>query len=620
VLIFEGSDEMPDQEAFKDYMPRKAGLAYGAKGADVKRTQHYLKKFGYLRDPKPAKDDAFASLKAAAPVPAATDGAFDDATVVALRRFQQFAGLPITGELDEATQAKMTEPRCGFPDIPSGGATGAGPGISDGPGGLSAGSMNPASFTTIGCKWPSGNLTYHFQNFTADLTEAQARNAIKAAFKLWSQAAPLSFTESTSSTADIIIRFVAGDHGDGNPFDGPSGVLAHGYYPAPCGGGLAGDVHFDEAETWTVALPVPAGGIDLVSVAAHEFGHALGLAHSTVPNSLMNPFYTLRRYLSADDVLGIQTLYGARIRAVPGWFGSEDQGADIAIADISGNGRPDLVVFHVDNPGGDNHGYYRIGWNLDRYGNVTGGWSAIMPVPGWFGWEDQGAGIAIGDINGNGKKDLIVFHVDNPSGDNHGYYRIGCDLDHTGKVTAGWTSIHPVPGWFGWENQGAAIALRDISGNGMKDLVVFHLDNPGGDNHGYYRIGWNVDAAGNVTGGWSAVIPVPGWFGWENQGAGIAIADINNSGRPDLLVFHIDNPAGENHGYYRVGWNLDTAGNVAGGWGPIVALPGWFGSEDQGAGVALADINGTGRQDLVVFHVDNPGGENHGYYRVITDL
>jgi hypothetical protein len=85
-------------------------------------------------------------------------------------------------------------------------------------------------------------------------------------------------------------------------------------------------------------------------------------------------------------------------------------------------------------------------------------------------------------------------------------------------------------------------------------------------------------------------------------------------------VFHLDNPGGENHGHYRIGWNLDSAGNVTGGWSPIVGLPGWFGAEDQGAGVALADINGTGRQDLVVFHVDNPGGENHGYYRVISDL
>jgi hypothetical protein len=49
-------------------------------------------------------------------------------------------------------------------------------------------------------------------------------------------------------------------------------------------------------------------------------------------------------------------------------------------------------------------------------------------------------------------------------------------------------------------------------------------------------------------------------------------------------------------------------------------VPGWFGWENQGAGIALADLNGNARQDLIVFHVDNPGGENHGYYRIVFDL
>ncbi|NPD21912.1 trypsin-like peptidase domain-containing protein [Corallococcus exiguus] len=308
------------------------------------------------------------------------------------------------------------------------------------------------------------------------------------------------------------------------------------------------------------------------------------------------------------------------IKPVPGWFGWEDQGADIAVADLNHSGRPDLLVFHIDNPGGENHGYYRVGWDLSATGNVTGGWSSIKPVPGWFGDEDQGAGIAMADINRNGQSDLVIFHIDNPEGENHGYYRIGWDLDANGDVTGGWSPIKPVPGWFGWEDQGAAIAVADVSRNGQSDLVVFHLDNPEGENHGYYRIGWNLDANGDVTGGWSPVKPVPDWFGWENQGAGIAIGDVNGDGWLDLVVFHLDNPEGENHGYYRIGYRLDANGDVTGGWSPIKPVPGWFGWEDQGAGIALARINDTPQDDLVIFHVDNPGGENHGYYRTVWDL
>jgi hypothetical protein len=94
----------------------------------------------------------------------------------------------------------------------------------------------------------------------------------------------------------------------------------------------------------------------------------------------------------------------------------------------------------------------------------------------------------------------------------------------------------PVPDWFSWENQGADVAVADLTGSGRPDLVVLAVDDGPQQNRGSYRLGRDLDADGAVTGGWTPWIDIPDWFSWENQGAGVAVADLTGSGQPAAPV------------------------------------------------------------------------------------
>lgn len=207
-----------------------------------------------------------------------------------LRQMQEFFGLEVTGKMNKDTLEVMRQPRCGITDV----------------GEYSTFPRRPV--------WKKTEVTYRILNYTPDMEQSDVDSAIEKAFLVWSQVTPLIFTKRHGGIADIYISFVAGYHGDNEPFDGPSGTLAHAYPP---GEGLLGDAHFDDDENWTKG----SDGANLFLVAAHELGHSLGLHHSNVFGSLMYPSYVYSDpdhfQLSQDDISGIQDLYGVATQPIP---------------------------------------------------------------------------------------------------------------------------------------------------------------------------------------------------------------------------------------------------------------------------------------------------------------
>jgi hypothetical protein len=301
---------------------------------------------------------------------------------------------------------------------------------------------------------------------------------------------------------------------------------------------------------------------------------------------------------------------------VPDWFSSDNQGAGIAIA---GNDLVVLMVDHPGQRA--NRGLYRLGRALGAGGDVTGGWTEWIDIPDWFSWDNQGADVAVADLFNNGGRDMIVLMVDNAPQQNQGLYRIGRGLDGQGNVTGGWTPWIAVPDWFSWENQGAGVWVTPRDGQGKCHLIVFMIDDPPTANRGLYRIGRDLAADGTVQGGWSAWTDVAGWFSWDNQGGGIATIDLARNGSLDLVSFQIDNATpsedagGKNEGFFRIDTGLSLDGPVAAPGVDWLGVPHWFSWENQYGSIAIAERAGT--RKLFVLMVDNPDGQNAGFYTVM---
>ncbi|KAG6453661.1 hypothetical protein O3G_MSEX008266 [Manduca sexta] len=172
----------------------------------------------------------------------------------AIAEFQSFAGLNATGELDEETSKVMSLPRCGVKDK------------------VGFGESRAKRYALQGSRWRVKNLTYKISKYPSKLNHAEVDAELAKAFSVWTDYTDLTFTQKRSGQVHIEIRQVSISH--------ISNLASH---------------------------------ITSAVVAAHEFGHSLGLSHSDVRSALMAPFY--RGFdpafqLDQDDIQGIQALYG----------------------------------------------------------------------------------------------------------------------------------------------------------------------------------------------------------------------------------------------------------------------------------------------------------------------
>jgi peptidoglycan hydrolase-like protein with peptidoglycan-binding domain len=345
-------------------------LGPNSHGSQVRAVQQYLKAYGYFPNERLARE--FPAWRPA--VSMAPDfGTYDQSTADAVKALQRNSGLTEVGIVDAATRAVLRKSRCGVPDnIPK---------------------LDPANkfdavarpFAGPGVSWTLTNTAHTgalIGTTGVEITIQQATAALTAAFNAWQPQTGLAF-QQVSGAADITISF-------------QSTCDMNNY----CGSGVSSGpvIHLNVGGGWSLANSPPVGAADLQTVAMHEIGHSLGIAHSSIDAALMawdtgGAFRTLR----VDDIVAAHVLYN-NWQNIPGFANDIAAGAGSNVWIIGttpvGNGNFNIYKFN----GGtgwtpSDGGGVRIATEADGHAWVVNAGGQIFrrnsidpTVPGWQDW------------------------------------------------------------------------------------------------------------------------------------------------------------------------------------------------------------------------------------------
>lgn len=250
-------------------------------------------------------------------------------------------------------------------------------------------------------------------------------------------------------------------------------------------------------------------------------------------------------------------------------------------------------------------------YSISLYPSTTG----TRQVSG-LGHINQGAGVAIGDIDKNGRPDMILMGIDNPKGKNNFWYKVLYDIDENGYYSKE-SSILSISAE-GWENSGGDIALCDLNNNGILDMVLLCTDKPttAGRAYRWYYVAYDLKPDGHYNS--LSSLNTDTELGFFYDGAGIDICDINKNGTPDLLMMVYDAPEGENSFRYQIAFDLQSNGNYL-SLSPVYEVPG-LGHDGDGAGVAVGDIDNNGTLDILFMALDAPSGKDKFVYEILPDI
>jgi hypothetical protein len=253
-----------------------------------------------------------------------------------------------------------------------------------------------------------------------------------------------------------------------------------------------------------------------------------------------------------------------------GWGASS-----IAVADVNGDGKPDLLVAHQCDtaPSCSNSVFTVLLGNGDGTFQVPQGYTS----GGWYP-----TAIAVADVNRDGKPDVVIANQCPASGT--------CDSSIIAVLLGiGDGSFHPAVVYTSGGANANSVAVADLNGDGKPDVIVANENTAANNTIGIVGV-----LLGNGDGSFQSVVA---YGSGGSFAASVAVADVNADGRPDLVLANFCVAGASICGGASAGAVGVLLGNGNGTFQTAVS----YESGGEGAySIAAADVNGDGRPDLLV--------------------
>jgi len=255
------------------------------------------------------------------------------------------------------------------------------------------------------------------------------------------------------------------------------------------------------------------------------------------------------------------------------------------------------------------------------------GWQHLSPIPGHTlqadldcsGLPNAGRSVSVGDVDGDGRAEVIVQIDASDSGGND-FWVMKFD-----PGAGNWQHLSPIPGHTlqadldcsGLPNAGRSVRVGDVDGDG-RDEVIVQIDAALSGGNDFWVMKFDPGA-----GSWQHLSPIPGHTlqadldcsDLPNAGRSVSAGDVDGDGRAEVIV-QIDASGSGGNDFWVM--KFDPA---AGSWQHLSQIPGHAlqadfgcsGLPNAGRSVSVSDVDDDGRSEVIV-QIDASGSGGNDFW------